>query len=291
MTQELFVAEVTRTTRLTPGMVRVTFGGPDLAAFTTTGVGDEFVRVRFPGATGELRLPTLDAAGIWHEPENDDSHIEPYTIRHHDRERGEVDIDFVVHGHGKAGAWASAAQPGDRVAFTAPRGLYQPPAGATTQLFVTDATGIPALARLAEQLSDGVHAVAAVEVADESHRLDIGGERMQVEWIIGRGNGVGPSAITEALRAMPISAECYVWVSGEAGALRDARRYLRHERGLTPDRYDVIGYWRDKQEEWLEQYEALDEATLASLAAIWESSDDLEQNRDRYDRQLAELGL
>lgn len=291
MTQELFVAEVTRTTRLTPGMVRVTFGGADLAAFTTTGIGDEFVRVRFPDASGHLRLPTLDEAGVWHEPEGDDSHIEPYTIRHHDRAAGEVTLDFVVHGHGKAGAWASAAAPGDRVAFNAPRGLYQPPTGAQTQLFVTDATGIPALARLAEQLPDGVQAVAAIEVAEASHRLDIGGERMQVQWIVGRGNGVGPSAITEALRAMPISAECYVWVAGEAGALRDARRYLRHERGLTPDRYDVIGYWRDRQEEWLEHYEALGTDTLTALAAIWESSDDHEQNRDRYESRLAELGL
>lgn len=291
MSQELFVAEVTRTARLTPGMVRITFGGAGLATFATTGIGDEFVRVRFPAASGELRLPSLDAAGVWHEPTDDDSHIEPYTIRAHDTERGEVTIDFVAHGHGRAGAWASAARPGERVAFGAPRGLYQPPAGARTQLFVTDATGIPALARLAEQLPAGVHAVAAVEIAEASHRLNIAGGRMQVEWIIGRGNGVGPSAITEALRAMPISADCYVWVAGEAGALREARRYLRHERGLAPDRYDVIGYWRDRQEEWLEQYEALDEDTHASLAAIWESSDDHEQNRDRYDRQLAELGL
>ena len=40
---DLHVAEVTRTTRRTPGMVRVTFGGDGLRAFRTTGIGDEFV--------------------------------------------------------------------------------------------------------------------------------------------------------------------------------------------------------------------------------------------------------
>ncbi|GAA1322646.1 siderophore-interacting protein [Leucobacter albus] len=288
---DLFLAEVMRTSRLTPGMVRVTFGGAGLSEFTTTGVGDEFVRVRFPGPDGELHLPTLDEAGNWREPAHD-SHIEPYTIRKHDREAGEVTIDFVVHGHGKAGAWAANALPGERVSFHAPRGLYEPPANATTQLFVTDATGIPALARLAEQLPASVHAVAAVEVAEESHRIDLGSDRLQVKWIVGRGNGVGPSAMTEALRAMPISNDCYVWVAGEAGELREARRYLRHERGLNAKQYAVIGYWRDKQEEWLEHYEALGDDTLAALAAIWDAAgDDDELKRDRYDLKLQELGL
>lgn len=288
---DLHVAEVTRTTRLTPGMVRVTFGGEGLRAFRTTGIGDEFVRVHFPSSDGALHLPRVDDDGVWHYPEGVDDHVEPYTIRRHDEVAGEVDIDLVVHGHGRAGAWASSAQPGDRVAFGDPRGLYRPPSGAMEQIFVTDATGLPALARLSEQLPAGVRAVAAVEIAEDSHRIAIGDGSLSVRWIVGRGNGVGPSAITEALKALPITDDCYVWVAGEAGELRSARRYLRHERGLSADRYAVIGYWRDRQEEWLERYEGLDSGTVASLQAIWESTDDEELRRDRYDEQLARLGL
>ena len=288
---DLHVAEVTRTTWLTPGMVRVTFGGEGLAGFQTTGVGDEFVRVHFPTTDGMLHLPRVDDDGMWHYPEGVDGHVEPYTIRRHDAATGEVDIDLVVHGHGRAGAWASGALPGDRVAFGDPRGLYQPPSGAIEQVFVTDATGLPALARLSEQLPAGVRAVAAVEVAEESHRMPIGDGSLSVRWIVGRGNGVGPSAITEALRALPISDDCYVWVAGEAGELRSARRYLRHERGLSADRYAVIGYWRDRQEEWLERYDGLDAATVAALQDVWDSTDDEELRRDRYDDTLSALGL
>lgn len=48
--------------------------------------------------------------------------------------------------------------------------------------------------------------------------MPIGDGSLQVRWIVGRGNGVGPSAITEALRALPITDETYVWVAGEAGS-------------------------------------------------------------------------
>ena len=39
---------VTSVRRLTPGMVRIEFGG-DLADFTSSGIGDEYVRLFLPG--------------------------------------------------------------------------------------------------------------------------------------------------------------------------------------------------------------------------------------------------
>ncbi|ALE80428.1 hypothetical protein WY02_20700 [Pseudonocardia sp. AL041005-10] len=36
----------------------------------------------------------------------------------------------------------------------------------------------------------------------------------------------------------------YVYVGGEASATRAARKHLRHERGLPPGAYGVLGYWR-----------------------------------------------
>lgn len=241
---DLHVAEVTRTTWLTPGMVRVTFAGEGLARFRTTGIGDEYVRVHFPDERGVLHVPRLDADGVWHYPEGIDPHIAPYTIRRHDASAGELDIDLVVHGHGYAGAWAQHATTGDRVAFGDPRGLYEAPADAVEQFFVTDATGIPALARLVEQLRPDVRASAVVEIADSSHRIDFGIDRLQVRWVVGRGNGVAPSAVTEQLRTLPITDDSYVWVAGEAGELQASRRYLRDERRLPAARWKVIGYWR-----------------------------------------------
>jgi NADPH-dependent ferric siderophore reductase len=41
LTNQIYRADVIAAQRLTPGMVRVTFGGDGLSDFATTGVGDE----------------------------------------------------------------------------------------------------------------------------------------------------------------------------------------------------------------------------------------------------------
>ncbi|MFJ9981949.1 siderophore-interacting protein [Streptomyces cyaneofuscatus] len=286
------VAEVVRAVPLSPGMVRLTLHGESLRDYPSTRVGDEYVRVHFPPEDGELVLPEVDEDGEWHYPDGQYPHIQPYTLRRFDPESAEVDIDFVLHGHGRAGSWAARAVPGDRLLFGAPRSLYEAPGSATRQVFVTDATGLPALGRLLEQLGPATHAVAVVEIADASHRIELTGpDRLEVRWVPGRGNGVAPSAITEILRGLDLPPDTYVWVAGESGELRHARRHLRHERKLPPAWYDVIGYWRHRQEEWLEKYEAVDAATLAELNALWERTEDEELRRDLYEAGLEKLGL
>lgn len=286
-----YLGTVRRTTRLSPALVRLTVAGTDLADFPSTGVGDEYVRVHFPDESGVLRTPTVDAAGEWHY-EDGYPHIAPYTIRRHDAGAGEIDLEFVLHGHGRAASWAAAATVGDSVLFGAPRGLYEPPLAAKRQIFVTDATGLPALGRLLEQLHPLTHAIAVIEVEHADHAIALQSPaRLDVQWIPGRGNGVAPSAITEALEQLEITPDTYVWVAGESKELRKARRHLRHGRELGAEQYKVIGYWTHKQEEWVERYDALDEDTMERLRGIWQQVDDEELGRDLYEEQLERLGL
>ncbi|MER6915052.1 siderophore-interacting protein [Streptomyces sp. NPDC000594] len=287
------LAEVTGVRALSPGMTRVTLHSERLRSYSSTRIGDEYVRVHFPEPGAEPVLPEIGEDGGWKYPEGRYPHVAPYTIRRFDPAAGEVDIDFVLHGHGRAAGWAHAARPGDRIVFGPPRRLYEPPAGAARQIFVTDATGLPALGRLLEQLDPGTEATAVVEIADASHTLELTGpsRRLDVRWIPGRGNGVGPSAITEALRELTITPGTYVWVAGESTELRVARRYLRHELRLPAEWYQVIGYWTFKHEEWLRRYEALDEETVARLESVWTRTDDAELGRDLYEKQLERLGL
>lgn len=287
-----YLGTVRRTTRLSPALVRLTVAGDELASFASTGIGDEYVRVHFPDEAGVLRIPTVDAEGDWHYEGGEYPHIAPYTIRRFDAAAAEIDIEFVLHGHGRAASWAANAEVGDSVIFGEPRGLYEPPRGAARQIFVTDATGLPALGRLLEQLDPATHAIAVIEVEAAEHAIELHSPaRLDVQWIAARGNGVAPSAITEALEQLEITPETYVWVAGESKELRKARRHLRHERKLTAEQYKVIGYWTHKQEEWAERFEALDDETTARLRSIWERPDDEEQKRDLYEEQLERLGL
>lgn len=286
-----FHGEVTRTTWLSPGLVRITLHDPELRDFPTTGIGDEYVRVHFPDETGTLHEPRVDDEGDWQYP-GEYPHVQPYTIRRHDPIAAEIDLEFVVHGHGRAAAWAANAHSGDRLIFGAPRGLYAAPPGVTRCVFVTDATGIPALGRLLAQLDPGVQALAIVEIAEPGHRIELSSPaRLEVQWIAGRGNGVAPSAMTEALRHVELNRDTYVWVAGEAGELRSARRFLRHERAHDPARFTVVGYWRYLHEEWSARWEALEESAQARLRGIWEETSDAELARDRYEDQLEKWGL
>ncbi len=117
---------------VTPGMVRVTLGGEGLGAFRSTGVGDEYVRFFFPDPeTGELVLPDVDAQGFWKWPEGKKpAHCECYTIRavRSAAEGVEIDVDFVIHEHGRASEWAQQAAPGETIALREPFGLYEAPA-------------------------------------------------------------------------------------------------------------------------------------------------------------------
>ena len=62
-------------------------------------------------------------------------------------------LDAVLHGHGPGSAWAAGLQPGDPVTFFGPRGEIEV-AEADWLLALTDESGLPAIAALAEALGD-----------------------------------------------------------------------------------------------------------------------------------------
>ncbi|MCE3544330.1 siderophore-interacting protein, partial [Escherichia coli] len=97
--------------------------------------------------------PTMgrDGRPVW--PEGDDALIaRVYTIRTIDIERGEVDIDMVVHpGNDTPGStWALNAKPGGIVGMTGPGGGSVEDAG--RYLLVGDETALPAIGRILETL-------------------------------------------------------------------------------------------------------------------------------------------
>jgi len=296
-------AEVTRTRRLSPGLVRITFAGEGLADFSSSGVGDEYLRVFFPHGEDrtQVSLPYVTENGgwDWHEGEIH-APMRTYTVRDHRPDAGEVDIEFVVHEGGVAASWALAAGPGDVVGLNSPTGLYEPPSDLEWQLLIADQTGLPAAARLLAQAPAGVRTRVVLEVPDADHRIEIPtGEDIEVRWVHG-GNGHGPSRLDEivvtALAAADTSGEQglsggYVWVAGETRCLRTVRRHLRHTLGLPAERYKVIGYWTERAEEWRERYEALDEATKGELMALWDDDRDRDEIEDDYVQRLEALGL
>ena len=82
---------VTEAFWLTPSMVRVIVGGPDLDGFDVGAFTDHYVKCRFGDRTRS------------------------YTVRAWDPDRCLLTLDFVVHGdRGVAGPWAAALSPATR---------------------------------------------------------------------------------------------------------------------------------------------------------------------------------
>lgn len=279
---------------VTPGMVRVTLGGEGLKELKSTGIGDEYVRLFFPDPeTGELVLPEVDAQGFWKYPEGrKPAHCECYTIRN--ARPGEVDLDFVVHEGGRASEWAQACEPGDSIAMREPYAIYEAPADANWQLFVCDATGLPALGRLLEGLPEGVEARAIVEVPDASHEQVFETRAtLKLVWLHGSGNGVSPSRLEDAVRSvnLPTDRPAYVWVASEAKAVRPIRKYLRHELKWPATRYSVTGYWTDRLAEWERNWAALDPAVKQQIDELWRSGRDQQEVTDEVEAVMEKFGL
>lgn len=279
---------------VTPGMVRVTLGGEGLADLKTTEIGDEYVRLFFPDPeTGELVLPQVDAQGFWKYPEGKKpAHCECYTIRYF--RDGEIDLDFVIHENGRASEWAQACAPGDEIVLREPYGIYEAPSEAKWQLFVCDATGLPALGRLLEGLDAGVEARAIVEVPDASHeQVFETSATLKLVWLHGSGNGLAPSKLEDAVRSMnvPTDREVYVWVASEARAVRPIRKYLRHELKWPATRYSITGYWTDRLAEWERNWAALDQGVKQQIDDLWRSGRDAQDVRDDVEAVMEKFGL
>ncbi|MEV0246343.1 siderophore-interacting protein [Nocardia sp. NPDC050712] len=241
--------EVLRSVAVGSGLLRVTFGGPDLAGFHSY-VPDEHVRLIFPCEDGVLRLPQRDGLSLeWGAPR---PVSREYTVRRYDG--AELDIDFAIHPGGLASDWALAAAPGTRVHIAGPPGGVVVPKTYDKYLFAGDITALPAIARWLEWLPRTASGWAFVEIGAEDERIELNPPPgVQVRWVP-RGTpepGTG-DALEQAVRAVKVAEgeRVYVWIAGEAGCLRPLRRFVRTELGVRPEDFLIAGYWKRGVEDY-----------------------------------------
>lgn len=252
--------EVLRVLDLTPGMRRITLGGPQLRAFTSANgfpqpafesLGfDDDIRLVFPypGRT-EPVLPVQKERGV-ELPRNPRPLSRVYTVRHWDAkagEAGEIDIDFVKHGIGVGTTWAYRAQPGDRIHLYGPSTSRALPDDADWFLAVGDETAVPAIARLLDDLPEDARGRVLIEVTEDSHRVDLRElANVDVTWLVSGGAEATTSTVLlDAVRNGGWwEGRAFAWLAGEHTSVRDLRRHLVEDRGLAKEDIDFTGYWR-----------------------------------------------
>jgi NADPH-dependent ferric siderophore reductase len=226
-------------------MIRVVIGG-GLEAFATRGFTDHYVKLLFP-RDGVTYPEPFDVEAIREAlPREQWPLTRTYTVRAWDPQARELTIDFVYHGaKGVAGPWAAAAQPGDPVYFGGPGGGYAPDDDADWHLLAGDESALPAIAATLESLPDDVPVQVFVEVAgaEEEQKLRMP-DSAAVRWLHRGGRPVG-AALAEAVRgAAFLPGTPQVFAHGEANLIKELRRYLRVERGLSREQLSISGYWR-----------------------------------------------
>jgi NADPH-dependent ferric siderophore reductase len=228
----------------TPSVRRVLLAGTPAAVATA-------------GPTVSLLVPQVgDAAPRWPVVARDGRIVWPlgahgvtlrsYTARRQDPDRGELEIDFVLHGDGPAAAWAAAAAPGEHLGSAGGGNLGHRPTGQL--LLAGDETALPAIHRILTAAAHDTRGVVLVEVAEPAEeqplRLPPG---MTVRWLHRGATAPGESTLlvdaVAGLERFP-GDDVFAWIGAESGAVRAIRADLRGRWGLSRAQHHAIGYWR-----------------------------------------------
>jgi NADPH-dependent ferric siderophore reductase len=128
-----------------------------------------------------------------------------------------------------------------------PPGGFVVPAHHDRYLLAGDLTALPQIARYLEELPRTATGWAIVEVADAREEIPLPAPPgFAVRWVH-RGDlppGAG-DALERAVRAVepPQEGRTFVWIAGEADALRPLRRWVK-DRGLPAGDVRITGYWK-----------------------------------------------
>lgn len=250
----LYAAEVDRSERVSPHMVRVTLRGDDLARLPQRGF-DQWFRLFLPRSDGETdfaAVPEGFGIGGYLKYVTAKSGTRPpfrnYTVRAHRPEVGELDIDFVAHGDtGVAGPWAQRAQPGERVALIDQGRGFDPIDDADSVLLVGDESALPAIAGILRDLPREAEGLAIIEIPDVADQQEVAApEGVEVRWLPRASTQNGPGALAlEAVRtwrpAQPGTVQAYL--AGEHQLVAESRRHLV-SCGVPKERIAFTSYWK-----------------------------------------------
>ncbi|MFT3873556.1 MAG: siderophore-interacting protein [Nocardioides sp.] len=280
---------VSRVEDLSPGFRRITLTGGQLRPFTTSDgikVGelqslgfDDHVKLVVPGHGESAAVPPRQVDGLldW----SGASPAKDFTPRRWDPVAGEMDLDFVRHGTGFASSWVERVQAGDLAHIAGPKISALLPTGVDWLLLGGDETALPAMARLLEEWPTGVRGQLFVEVGGPADELPLAvPDGVELTWVHRGAVAAGAStALFDAVTAAPWwPGEAYCWFAGEAISLKPIRNWLKNERQVPPDCYEVTGYWRYSAAPATEDGKPLadpGEEAVDALRQRWEQLTDL----------------
>ncbi|WP_274584448.1 siderophore-interacting protein [Neisseria leonii] len=234
---------------LSPNLRRIVFHSPELADYPYRCNGAH-IKLLFPrdGQTAPQLPEYSETRGIiWH-----DKTAKPlaraYTLRHFDRERLTLTVDFVLHGdNGPASAFAEAPAVGRTVGLSVPGGPVPMLKPAARYLFAGDLTALPAIHAMLEEAdpqAEGDLLLWLPEPADLPGLPLPAAMRLHTFYApLGRPDTAAEMA-EQFARCRPAQNDVYIWIAGEADLTARLRRTARQDWQIPLKNCYAIPYWR-----------------------------------------------
>jgi NADPH-dependent ferric siderophore reductase len=258
----LYTAEVVRSERVTPHMVRITFAGDDITRLPQRGF-DQWFRLFLPRADGDTdfgAVPEQFGIGGYIKYLTSKSGTRPpvrsYTLRSHRPALGEIDVDFVAHGdQGIAGPWAQRALPGEKIALIDQGRGFDLIDDAGHIVLGGDESALPAIAGILRDLPVDATGLALIEIPTPADEQELNAPAgFEVRWLPRAlhpepaTRSIGSRAL-HALRAHtpdnPLTVQAYI--AGEQSLAAEGRRHLV-AAGVPKARIVFTGYWKAGRE-------------------------------------------
>ncbi|NML41040.1 siderophore-interacting protein [Chitinophaga sp. G-6-1-13] len=252
MSRKTIQAELTvkKKTVITPHYIRITLTGEEVTLFANTTPGTNNKIFIPPAGIDKIYFPDFDyEKRQWiHQPEEVRPVVRTYTHRGFDAVNKEMYIDFVVHGdNGPASAWAMRCQPGDVLGVAMHDRATELVPPADWYFLIGDATAIPVLSNILENLPAGAKGRAIIEVHDEADEQVVHtSSGVTIDWIHNdnpeAGSLLACTARREQLPQPGVSK--FAYVAAEFSTVKALRHYFRKELNWTKEELDAFAYWR-----------------------------------------------
>lgn len=239
---------VSRKEYLTPHYIRIYLSGEKVPLFDNTTVGVNNKILIPPKGCEQIHFPEFDYEKMkWKPmPEEIRPYIRTYTHRGIDLKKNEIWIDFVAHGdEGPASAWAIGAKEGHILGVMMHDGKTELYAKAKNYLLITDATGIPVVAAILEDLPETAKGTCIIEVHGKEDEQQLQTKAyISFIWLYNEHPQNG-SQLAETVKAQPLpDQDRFAYVAAEFSSVKEIRQYLRKEKGWQQNELYAYSYWK-----------------------------------------------